>query len=121
MKGIKVCINWMLDNPMKEITNGEVSYRFNDIHSIFAQRRQEYSWLPAYGMEKLNECEWEEVKQPYTFSEARDMIIDCHPIIFDRGSVQMRYDYKAKDISLEWSDDVIKNIKISLGGEWFKR
>jgi len=80
MRGIKECVNWMLDNPMKEIKSEEYGQvrRFNNKYTpSFIESRyindgesiSNWSKLKAFGGFEDGD-DWEEVKQPYTFLEA---------------------------------------------------
>ena len=78
MKGIKECINWMLDNPMKVLSDPDKfhAYRYNNenirIELKIETKSSVFKLAECY--EVLIDGDWKEVKQPYTFLEAYE---DC--------------------------------------------
>lgn len=67
MRGIKECLNWMIDNPMKEIKaiykNGyEDVRRFNDYFKYFEFKSDRFkNWFRCDSFSEYNEHDW----QPY--------------------------------------------------------
>ena len=75
MKGIKECLNWMLDNPMKviESKNQYWSYRYNDIEFRFelkSVRDEKEKFRNAGCFQSLENSDWQEVIEPVDFITA---------------------------------------------------
>ena len=62
MKGIKECLNFMLDNPMVEIkTEWYQPCRFNDADKCFeykANYSEEWYYIEGDDFEIFDKCEW---------------------------------------------------------------
>lgn len=75
MKGIKECLTWMLDNPMKIIDseNQFWSYRYNDVDDRFelkTKSEQKDKFRLAESFDSLKHSRWQEVVEPVDFLTA---------------------------------------------------
>ncbi len=127
MKGIKECIQWLFNNDNKWLVSNagymirytEGKFQTSTTNSDLIGNVNDIS-LPAF-----ETYEWQEYRKPYTMDKAREVVINskclnAEEVNFKRGNVIMSYCNEMNDVKLKWSDSVIKNIEISLGGSWFR-
>lgn len=79
MKGIKECLNWMFENPMKVIESKDEywSYRYNDRMEVFELKtvhEKEEEFRSVQSFERLKYSDWKEVIEPVDFITAYN---DC--------------------------------------------
>ena len=75
MKGIKECINWMLDNPMEELEPEHLTLsntRYNNDGMNRFEKLVEGFWVNCLNFSVFETVNWHEFKQPYKFKPAYD-------------------------------------------------
>ena len=84
MRGIKECINWLIDNPMRELecnNGGYWNIRYNKVEGVFQCFDTDCEeWIEGPGLESFNNCEWQPVQKKYTFTEAFTMMESGKPM-----------------------------------------
>lgn len=66
----KECLHWMIDNPMKEITNGIRVGVFDGLS--FKSRGIGCVRWHDENMTYFNDCDWQEVREPVKFQDWED-------------------------------------------------
>lgn len=79
MRGIKKCVNWMIDNPMKSIKRGNIEFRF-DIKNDSFQVLDCNEWHKTSCFKKLIFDGWEPVKEPVDFMTAINSGKKMYPV-----------------------------------------
>jgi hypothetical protein len=124
MKGIKECLNWLVDNPMKELTFvgnrplciNNLKHRFNYNEGRFQTFRND-DWHSNSYFADFECCDWKEVKQPYTFEEAYKMCKEEGVEFYNEYEDELTY---VKGDVLVTPDKSDGSLITSLSCSWYK-
>ncbi len=126
MKGIKECINWLVDNPMKEIENpGYYKTRYNDSVGKFEHLDDDCGreWVTTKYFDKFRECEWKQVRKTYSFEEAYKICKDEKVAFENEDGEHCMYFAGDKDwnqINIDHKEDANGTGCVILCGNWYK-
>lgn len=125
MRGIKECLTWMLENPMKELTaineDGQmIRRRFNNDTSRFEWfERCLGSWWELNGFKAYDQLDWSIYNPPVEFHEAYlDCLNNGTEYLNEQGDISLTRD--GGKVALQWNINDLTGYDLN-HGKWTKQ
>jgi hypothetical protein len=123
MKGIKECINWLINNEGKELIDSNSWYVKYENGSLHTKCCIDAEYRPFSSLYEFDEREWLEVKQPYTFLEAYEDCKNTKTSYIRPGLTpnDICLNNMSGDVYIEYDKNRAATCIVLTDGDWYKK